>query len=44
MEFTPHLGSAAEGLRLAFDMEAADNITEALQGRRPSGAVNDMPT
>lgn len=38
--FTPHLGSAVERVRLQIAMEAAENIVEALQGRRPHGAVN----
>ncbi|KAF0233757.1 MAG: hydroxyacid dehydrogenase [Desulfovibrio sp.] len=38
--FTPHLGSAVEEVRRAIALEAAQNIVEALQGRRPHGAVN----
>jgi phosphonate dehydrogenase len=37
---TPHLGSAVRGVRLAIELEAADNIIDVLQGRPPRGAVN----
>lgn len=37
--FTPHLGSAVDEVRLAIAMEAASNILEALEGRRPHGAI-----
>lgn len=40
--FTPHLGSAVDEVRLAIAMEAAQNIVEALEGRKPHGAVNDV--
>jgi phosphonate dehydrogenase len=38
--FTPHLGSAIGSVRLAIEREAAENIADVLQGRRPRGAVN----
>jgi phosphonate dehydrogenase len=38
--FTPHLGSAVGTVRLAIEMEAAQNILEALNGKTPRGAVN----
>jgi phosphonate dehydrogenase len=38
--FTPHLGSAVGAVRLAIEMEAAQNILEALNGKTPRGAVN----
>jgi phosphonate dehydrogenase len=38
--FTPHLGSAVDEVRKNIALEAADNIREALQGKRPRGAVN----
>lgn len=41
--FTPHLGSATHRARLQIEMTAATNILEALAGRRPPGAVNDLP-
>lgn len=37
---TPHLGSAVEDTRREIDMEAARNIVDCLEGRRPRGAVN----
>lgn len=40
--FTPHLGSALDEARLAIAMEAAENILDALDGKRPHGAVNDL--
>lgn len=39
--FTPHIGSAVDDVRLAIAMEAARNIVDALQGRRPAGAMNE---
>jgi len=38
--FTPHLGSAVDDVRRAIALEAADNIIDAFEGRRPRGAVN----
>lgn len=39
--FTPHLGSAVRQVRLAIEMDAAANIIDLLEGRRPRGAIND---
>lgn len=39
--FTPHLGSAVDSVREAIALEAAANIVDVLQGRRPRGAVNE---
>jgi phosphonate dehydrogenase len=39
---TPHLGSAVESVRKNIAMEAAVNIVEALQGKRPHGAINSI--
>lgn len=41
--FTPHLGSAVAGVRRRIELEAAANLLAALDGRRPPGAVNDVP-
>jgi phosphonate dehydrogenase len=38
---TPHLGSAVADVRRAIEMCAADNIADALAGRRPRDAIND---
>jgi phosphonate dehydrogenase len=38
--FTPHLGSAVDEVRKMIALEAAENIREALQGKKPRGAVN----
>ncbi len=38
--FTPHLGSAVDEVRKKIALEAAENIREALQGKKPRGAVN----
>ncbi|MBZ0163733.1 MAG: hydroxyacid dehydrogenase [Notoacmeibacter sp.] len=40
--FTPHLGSAIEDVRRAIVTEAALNIVDCIQGRRPRGAINDL--
>lgn len=40
--FTPHLGSAVDGVRKDIAMDAAINIVEALQGKRPHGAINQI--
>jgi lactate dehydrogenase-like 2-hydroxyacid dehydrogenase len=37
---TPHIGSASRGTRLAMAMRAADNLIEALAGRRPRDLLN----
>ena len=39
--FTPHLGSAVREVRIAIEQQAADNILQALVGKRPTGAIND---
>jgi phosphonate dehydrogenase len=39
--FTPHLGSAVDKSRRQIELEAANNIVEALAGKRPPGAIND---
>ena len=38
--FTPHLGSAVRGVRLAIEQRAADNIIAVLQGTAPADAIN----
>lgn len=38
--FTPHLGSAVDGVRREIALAAAASILDALDGRRPRGAVN----
>ena len=40
--FTPHIGSAVDEVRKEVAMEAARNIIQALQGKRPNGAVNSL--
>ena len=40
--FTPHLGSAVRETRLEIEMRAARNIVEALSGRRPPDAINEV--
>lgn len=42
--FTPHLGSAVKDVRLEIELAAARNILEALEGRRPSDAINGPVT
>jgi phosphonate dehydrogenase len=39
--FTPHLGSAVDTVRCQIALEAARNIVDVFEGRRPAGAVND---
>ncbi len=39
--FTPHLGSAVEQARREIALEAAENVLDALAGRRPRGAINE---
>lgn len=39
--FTPHLGSAVDEVRRKVELEAAENILQALDGRIPGGAIND---
>lgn len=38
--FAPHIGSAVDAARLAIEMEAAQNILQALSGELPQGAIN----
>lgn len=38
--FTPHLGSAVRGVRLAIEHRAADNILDVLAERAPRDAIN----
>ena len=40
--FTPHIGSAVDDVRLQIAMEAAHNIVDALEGRKPRGAMNHI--
>ncbi len=40
--FTPHLGSAVDDVRLEIELEAARNILQAFEGKRPTGAINDI--
>jgi len=40
--FTPHLGSAVEDVRREISLSAAWSIVDALEGRRPRGAVNSQ--
>lgn len=38
--FTPHIGSGVRSVREAIEQEAAENIIDALTGKRPRGLVN----
>jgi phosphonate dehydrogenase len=40
--FTPHIGSAVEEVRFQIEMEAAANIVDVFEGRRPRGAINEI--
>lgn len=40
--FTPHLGSAVEGVRRQIELSAATSILEALSGKVPSCVINDV--
>ena len=40
--FTPHLGSAVIDIRRSIELRAAENIRQALSGRRPPDAVNEV--
>ncbi|MEM1180160.1 MAG: phosphonate dehydrogenase [Acidobacteriota bacterium] len=40
--FTPHLGSAVASVREAIALEAAWNVVDALEGRVPRGAVDEL--
>ena len=37
--FTPHLGSAVDTVRLAIELEAAENVLDVLRGKTPRGAI-----
>jgi phosphonate dehydrogenase len=37
--FTPHLGSAVEGVRRAIELRAAANIADLLEGRAPRDRI-----
>ncbi len=39
---TPHIGSAVDTVRRDIAMEAAIHIVQAIEGRRPDGAVNNI--
>ncbi len=39
--FTPHLGSAVDGVRRQMSFEAARQVRQVLDGQRPDYAVND---
>lgn len=39
--FSPHIGSAVQKVRLAIELRAAENILQALSGKRPMDAAND---
>lgn len=41
--FTPHLGSAVAEVRRRIEARAAENIRQALSGRRPQDAVKEIP-
>jgi phosphonate dehydrogenase len=38
---SPHLGSAVDRIRRDIAMQAAMDVVEVLQGRRPPHAMND---
>jgi phosphonate dehydrogenase len=40
--FTPHLGSAVGAVRREMSLAAAEQVFQALHGRRPDHAVNDL--
>ncbi|MCE9638188.1 MAG: hydroxyacid dehydrogenase [Planctomycetes bacterium] len=40
--FTPHLGSAVDDVRREIALSAARSVIDALDGRKPRGAVNDV--
>lgn len=42
--FTPHLGSAVDGVRRQMGLAAAGQVRQALAGQRPGGAVNTIST
>jgi hypothetical protein len=40
---SPHAGGSAVAVRQRIELEASRALCEALDGRRPAGAVNDVP-
>ncbi len=40
--FTPHIGSAVTDVRRRIEQRAAENIRQALSGKRPPDAVNEV--
>lgn len=40
--FSPHIGSAVQKVRRAIELRAAENILQALSGRRPMDAANEL--
>jgi phosphonate dehydrogenase len=40
--FTPHIGSAVEVVRRQIELDAAHNLIEVLDGKRPHGAINEL--
>ena len=40
--FTPHIGSAVDEVRREIALKAAQNIVQALQGGKPTDALNDI--
>ena len=40
--FTPHLGSAVDGVRKQMGLAAGEQMRQALAGQRPDGAVNTV--
>jgi phosphonate dehydrogenase len=41
--FTPHLGTAVDDVRRHMSLAAVSQVHQALEGHRPSYAVNDLP-
>ena len=41
--FTPHLGSAVDGVRRQMSLQAARQVRQVLDGQRPDHAVNEPP-
>jgi hypothetical protein len=39
---SPHAGGSAVAVRQRIELEAARALSEALDGRRPAGALNDV--
>lgn len=39
---TPHIGSAVESVRRHIELDAAQNLIEALDGKRPHGAIREL--